>query len=136
MKGHPENAADPGRSECEAAIRGENNQTPQIIVDRGASSSDWDLIMVCNLLDNHYLKRAEKRKRDLEGGVISHVVAKWCCRCRVMTSFLEKKCVTPYCEHRRCPRCRNFNRGGEGEKGQRMRRGEWSEMIHMVNDIF
>lgn len=73
--------------------------------------------MLRDLCNDYNLKRAEKTKRQLEQGVISRVEAEWCCRCKVMTSSFQEKCLTQYCEHRRCPCCRDFNRVGEAEIG-------------------
>ena len=111
MKDHMEMAADTARSEYEAMTRGGNDQTVRSIVDCGTRSSDWDLGMLRDLYYNHKLQRAETTKRQLEEGVISRVEAEWCCRCKMMTSFSGEKCVTQYCQHRRCSYCRDFNSG-------------------------
>ena len=115
MKGHQENAANPGRSEYEATTRGVNDQTARSIVDRNTTPSNPDLGMLRDLCHSYKVQRAEKMKRQLEEGVISRVQAEWCCRCKTMTDFLEEKCVTQYCEHRRCRGCRDFNRVKERE---------------------
>ena len=124
MRGHQQNAADPGRSKCEARTRGENDQTVRSIVDCDARSSDWDLGMLRDLCHNHKLQRAEKTRRQFEEGVISRVEAKWCCHCKMMTDFFEGKCVTQYCEHKRCHYCRDFNRVENAETDQGMRQGD------------
>lgn len=90
MKGSQENAAGPSWSEYEA----------------------WDLDMLRDRCHNDKLQRAERKKRQLEEGVINRVKAEWYCRCRIMTDFFEEKYVTQYCEHRRCHYCRDFNRVG------------------------
>jgi hypothetical protein len=109
MRGHQENAADLGRSQCKARTRGGNDQIARSIVDLDATPSDWDLGMLRDLCNDYNQKRAEKTRRQLEEGVISRVEAEWCCRCKMMTDFVEEKCIQQYCEHRRCHYCRNFN---------------------------
>ncbi len=123
-KGHQENAADPERSEYKAMTRGGDDQTARSIVDCDATPSDRDLGMLRDLCHSYKLQRAEKTKRQIEEGVISRVEAEWCCRCKMMTDFFEEKCVTQYCEHRRCRDCHDFNSVKEAETGQRMRRGD------------
>ncbi len=124
MRGYHKNAADLGRSEYEAMTRGGDDQIARLIVDSDVTPSDWDLGVLRDSCRNYNLQRAEKTKRQLEEGVVSRVEAEWCCRCKIMTDFFEEKCVTQYCEHRRCRHCREFNRVEEAETGQRMRQGD------------
>ena len=115
-------STDSGEAEV---LKGErSDQTARNIADRDATPSDLDLDMLRDLCYKYNQQRAEKTRRQLEEGVISRVEAEWCCRCKMMTDFVEKKCVKQYCEHRRCHYCRDFNRVGEAETGQRMRRGD------------
>ena len=89
-QGHPENAADPGRSEYEAMTGGGDDQTAGRIVDHDVTPSDRDLGMLRDFCQSYNLKRAEKTKRQLEEGVISRVQAEWCCRCKMMRVFRKE----------------------------------------------
>ena len=115
-KGSRENTADPGRSEYKAMTREGDDQLARIVIDRNATPNNPDFGMLRDLCHNYKVQRAEKMKRQLEEGVIIRVQAEWCCRCKMMTEFFEEKCVTQYCEHRRCRYCSDFNRV-EAKKG-------------------
>jgi len=95
--------------ETEALKRERSDQAARSIADRDATPSDLDLDMIRDLCYSYKQQRAEKTKRQLEEGVISRVEAEWCCRCKMMTDFVEEKCIKQYCEHRRCYCCRDFN---------------------------
>lgn len=55
------------------------------------------------------IKREQKEKRELQKEKGLWAQAEWCCRCKIMTKFLNEQCVTKYCQHNRCYYCRNFN---------------------------
>jgi len=95
--------------ETEALKRKRSDQTAPSIADQDTTPRDLDLDMLRDLCSSYKQQRAERTRRQLEEGVISRVEAEWCCRCKMMTVFVEEKCVKQYCEHRRCHYCRDFN---------------------------
>ncbi len=69
-KGHQENAAGPERSEDEAMMRGGDDQTARIIVDRDATPSDRGLGMLRDLCHSYKLQHAESLVALKRSGVV------------------------------------------------------------------
>jgi len=86
-----------------------SDQTTLNIVDQNATPSDLNLNMLRDLYFNYKQQNAKKTKRQLKKEVISRVKTQWCCCYKMITDFIEKKCIKQYCEHRRCYYCYNFN---------------------------
>ena len=101
----------------EAPKRENGDPSARSIAGPDVALSQLDFDKLRGLCYSLKQQRVEQTKRQLEEGVISRIEAEGCCRCKMMTNFSEEKCVTQYCEHRRCRDCRDFNRGKAVEIG-------------------
>lgn len=112
MVGSKNDAAGLMKVECESKNREGNGQKARVIAGVDSITNEQAIRMVYETYDKYKQQKAERIKWSLKEGTISRVEAKWCCRCKITTTFSEGKCDQPYCQHKRCPDCRDFNTRG------------------------
>ncbi len=95
--GKEDDAAVLMKIECELENREGNGEGARDVDEIDSETSDLDL------------EEVERKRRQLEEGIISRVKVDWCCRCKITTTFAEGKCTEQYCEHKRCRHCCNLD---------------------------
>jgi len=107
--GKEDDAAVLMKIECESENREGNGEGARDVDEIDSETSDLDLDVIRETYNNYKQQEVERKRRQLEEGIISRVKVDWCCRCKITTTFAEGKCTEQYCEHKRCRHCCNLD---------------------------